>query len=172
MMMLFVATLSAHGYQIEKPIEYKFVFENQDTLILNSRDIHSLDFINTEILKRNKELAIAVFYFDTGEQLVFKYNDSKLDEIRILDRNRSLHVPEETIDKLPNIHFHSISLIWDEHFKKAFDSKYFTIQFNVGKAQSFGKYYYVQLNFSDLRFDKATIWRQIDEHKKQWRALK
>lgn len=170
-MILLVTNLYAHKDRIERPVQFKFVFDNQDTLILNNTEKASLDSISAEIVNGKKNLTVAILSFETGEQIVYKYNDSKLDAIKIVDNKKILNVPKETVDKLQEIHFESIALLWDGRDKKAFSASYFMIQFNIGTKQDFGKYPYVQLNFSDMKFTNAIIWRQISENSKQWNDL-
>jgi hypothetical protein len=170
-LILLVTNLYAHKDRIERPIQFKFVFDNHDSLILNDTDKSSIDSLNQMILNGEKELANAIVSFETGEQIEFKYIDSKLDGITIVYNKKVLTVPKETINKLQEVHFQSIALLWDERDKRAFSANYFMIQFDVSTKQDFGKYPYVQLNFSDLRFTNAIIWRQISENSKQWKNL-
>ncbi len=170
-MILLVTNLYAHKDRIERPIQFKFIFDNQDTLLLNDSDKVSLDSISMDFVNGVKNLDVAIITFETGEQITFKYNDSIIDVIKIVDNKKVLTVPKGTVDKLQKIHFKSIALLWDGRDKKAFSANYFMIQFDIDTTKDFGKYPYVQLNFSDLKFNNAVIWRQISENSKQWRDL-
>lgn len=166
-----MTNLYAHKDRIERPIHFKFIFENQETLIFKNTDKLSLDSISKKIITGEKKIVLAILSFKTGEKMEFKYVESKLDHIKIIDNKKKLIVPKLTINKLQEIHFSSIALLWDGRNKKAFSANYFIIQFNISVKLNFGKYSYVQLSYSNMKFTNAIIWRQISINSKQWNYL-
>lgn len=170
-LILLMTNAYAHKDRIERPIKYRFVFANQDTLFLVDTNQILLNSINTEIINGKRKLDEIQLTFKTGELINIKYIDSKLTSIKINDSKKIAIVPKETVDKIETIHFLTIALLWDGQFEKAFGANYFIIQFDSGIKADYGKYPYIQINFSDNKFTNAIIWRQISENSKQWKEL-
>ena len=168
---LATTNIYAHKDRIERPIEYIFIFQNNDTFTIKSQNDSLLQSINLDIVNHKRELVETQLSFETGEKIIFKYENSKMTSIRIERDNTKIFVPKETIEKITEVHFLTISLLWDGDYKKAFEASYFYIQFDMGTEKSYDKYPYVQLSFLDNEFSKSIIWRQINENSKQWKEL-
>ena len=170
-LILLMSNVYADNYRMGRPIRFTFVFDNQDTALLTNTNRASMNSICTEILEGKRNLVTAILSFETDEQLTFKYINNKLTEIKIVDNYKDVTVTKKIVNKLQEIHFQSIALLWDGRDKKAFNAKYFMIQFEMGTETYCGKYPYIQLNFSDKKFSNAINWRQVNENSKQWKEL-
>jgi uncharacterized protein YxeA len=165
------SNIYAHKERIERPTEYIFIFQNNDTIIVKSQNDSLLQSINLDIVNHRRELKETKLRFETGDEIMFEYKNAKVTSIRIENDNTKIVVPKETIEKITEVHFLTVSLLWDGNYEKAFEASYFYIQFDMGTEKSYDKYPYVQLSFSDNEFSKSIIWRQINENSKQWKKL-
>ena len=157
-----------HKDRIERPTTYQFVFQNQDTIKLNRPSDSLLKAYSDDIVNGKRKLLSAELLFATGETLTFKTEGKKWTEIKIADGKNAISISSKTIEEVSEIHFATIALLWDGNDKRAFSANYFYIQFDVGTEKSFTKYPYLQLSFSDKKYAKTIIWRQISENSKQW----
>jgi hypothetical protein len=157
----------AYKDRIERPKSYQFVFQNNDTIRLDNPSDSLLKAYNNDIVTGKKKLKIAELFFATGETITLMNDGKKWTEIKITDGKKEVSVPYLTIDKIPEIHIATIALLWDGNDKQAFNASYFHIQFDIGTEISYDKLPYLQLSFSDKKFKKVIVWRQISENSKQ-----
>lgn len=157
----------AHKDRIERPTRIQFVFDNQDTVNLTDKDDSEIKSYSQEIVDGKRKLTMAQLTFDTGETATFEYENSRLSRIKIASDKKNTTVPKETIEKIKEIHFQTIVLLWDGRDKKAFSASYYYIQFDIGTVKSYNDYPYVQLFFKKQIFSKAIIWTPISERSKQ-----
>jgi hypothetical protein len=147
-------------------IEYsqtcKFIFHDKKSIEILGTD--TLLFKNT-ISKINyeKDLKSVVLAFQTGERVVFEINQSKLTSIKIAYKNRIVSVPDSIVDKISNVQYNTVSLLWHGGYKRAFNAKYYYIRFNFGLVKSFGEYPYIELFFSQGFFKEANINEVLEE---------
>jgi hypothetical protein len=163
-MILLVETTFLHQDRIERPANIQFVFENQDPINLNTKDSSLVKLYCKEILKGKKRLRECLLSFETGETVLFQYMNSLLAKIKLTDGKKELHIQKEVVNKIKEIHYQTVALLWNGRCKNALEAGYCYIQFEIGTAKSYGKYPYVQLFFKDMNLFKPTICRPISEN--------
>ena len=159
----------AHQDRIERPTTYQFVFQNQDTIKLNSPSDSVLKSFSDDIVNGKRKLESAELLFATGETITFKNDRKNWTEIKIADGKKVITIPDTTIKKISEIHFATIALLWDGNDKQAFSASYFYVRFGIGTSKNFNKYPELNLSFSGQKFSKAIVWRQISDNSKQWK---
>ena len=120
-----------------------------------SRNNHTLDNAENsplatycnDIVDGKRKLVKAELTFSTGERLTFEGNGDRWTKIQVSDAKIELMVPEQTIKKIPVIHFASVALLWDGRDEKAFTASYFYIQFDIGTDKFFNEYPELNLSF-------------------------
>jgi hypothetical protein len=158
----------AHRDRIERPITYRFVFQNQNLIVLSNPSDSVLKVYSNDIENGKRKLISAELLFSTGEILTFKNDGAKWTEISISYDKKVINIPNRIIEKISEIHFMTIALLWDGIDKNAFDASYFYIRFDIGTKKSFNKYPYLELFFRSKTFNGAKITRQINENSTQW----
>lgn len=166
---LIISVAFAHKDRIERPKSYQFVFQNNDTIRLDNPNDSILQVYSNDIVTGKKKLKSAELFFATGETMTLKNDGKKWTEIKISDGKKEISIPDNTIDKIPEIHIATIALLWNGNDKQAFNASYFYTQFDIGTEKAFDKLPYLQLSFSEKIFQKVIIWRQISENSKQWK---
>ena len=158
----------AHKDRIERPTTYQFVFQNKDTIKLSNPSDSLLKSFSDHIVNGKRKLQSAELFFATGETMTFKNDGKKWTDIKITDGKKVISIPDTTIEKISEIHFASIALLWDGNDKQAFSASYFYIRFDIGIEKAFDKYPELNFSFSDQKFSKSIVWKQISENSKQW----
>lgn len=162
-------TSFAHKDRIERPSMYRFVFQNQDTIIFSTHSDSLLKSYSDDMVNGKRTLQSANLFFSTGEIITFITNGTNWTEINITDGKNVISIPDSTIKKISEIHFATVALLWDGNEKQAFTSSYFYVCFDIGTFKDFNKYSELNLNFTGQKFSKAIVWRQISENSKQWK---
>lgn len=165
---LTISNAFAHKDRIERPTTYQFVFQNQDTIKLSNPSDSLLKSYSNDIVNGKRKLQSAQLLFATGETMTFKNNGTNWTEINIADSKKVITIPDSTIKKISEIHFATIALLWDGNDKNAFSASYFYVRFDTGTEKNFNKYPELNLSFSEQKFSKAIVWRQITDNSKQW----
>ncbi len=156
-----------HKDRIERPKNYQFVFQNQDTIKLSNPSDSLLKSYSDDIVNGKRQLKSAELLFSTSEKMTFTNDGKNWTEITIADGKKMISIPDTTIIKISEIHFETVALLWNGNDKQAFSASYFYIRFDIGKEKAFDKYPELILSFSGLKFFKSIIWRQISENSKQ-----
>ena len=156
-----------HKDRISLPKSFVFVFKNKVTIQLSTTDKNLIGKYSSDIVNKKVDLTFAEIIFDYGEKAIFKKTAEKWTSISLADGKEIVSVPATTLDKIPEIHFESIGLLWDGTYKKAFSASYFYLQFDIGNEKSFNKYPQLELLFADKKFKKANLTRQIDKNTSQ-----
>jgi len=165
---LFVSNSYANKDRIERPRIYIFIFENGDTIRLNSSDYTKLKAYNSGIILHKKKLIKAELEFETGEILTFESDrNNNWTHIKLSNKKNELEFPKSTLKKISEIHFSSVALLWNGSDKDAFSAEYSCIQFDITAEKSFDKFPYLQLRFADKKFTNALIWRQTSQNSTQ-----
>lgn len=163
---LFV-TVYANKDRIERPINSRFIFQNNDTINVPNSNESLLKSIDDNIINHNKHVLEVLLDFKTGEQVILKYKNDQLISMSINYKKEKLIVPRKSIQKIPTIHFQTFALLWDGNYEKAFESGSLYTRFDIGQKKSFDKYDHLNLYFSDNKFTGGEIWKQIDEKTEQ-----
>jgi hypothetical protein len=163
---LAIRVVFADGY--EKPKYYKFLYQNGDSIILNNSNDSLLIIISNEVINGQMKLNEAYLTFESGEKIIFDYDRNQLISMEMVDSKNEASVPKEVIDKIPEIHFQSITLFWIGSVTKAFDAGYFNIQFDIGKVKYYNVYPYLEIVFASKKYARTVIWKQSSAHEKQW----
>jgi hypothetical protein len=159
----------AHKDRIERPKTYQFIFQNKDTIRLDNPNDSILKAYSDDIVYGKRKLVNAELFFATGETMTFKNDGKKWTEMIITDGKKVISIPDTTIEKISEIHFATIALLWNGDDKQAFGASYFYIRFDIGTGKYFSKYPELSLSFSGQKFSKAIVWRQITENSEQWK---
>jgi hypothetical protein len=152
-----------HKDRIERPISFKFIFNNGEIINVDKSNIILLD----SVVNYKENLAEAQLTFKTGEVLTFKKKYSNWSIIKIVDKNAECIVPKEVIEKIPVIHFQTVALLWGDDAKTALQSGYFYINFDIGLIKSFDHFPNLHLNFNENKFSNAIIYKQVSENSTQ-----
>ena len=160
--------VTAHKDRIEKPKTYRFTFRGGQTVTLDNAENSPLATYCNDIVDGKRKLVKAELTFSTGERLTFEGNGDRWTKIQVSDAKIELMVPEQTIKKIPVIHFASVALLWDGRDEKAFTASYFYIQFDIGTDKFFNEYPELNLSFSAKEFSNETVWRQTSKNSRQW----
>ena len=167
-LLLFIVSFSfAHKDRISLPKTFIFVFKNKDTVKLNSADKDLIIKYSTDIANKKVDLTFAQIIFEDGEKAIFKRTAGKWTSISLVDGKNQVTVPASTLNKIPEIRFESIGLLWDGTYKKAFSASYFYLQFDIGNEKAFNEFPQLELFFADNKYKKANLTRQIDENTSQ-----
>jgi uncharacterized protein YccT (UPF0319 family) len=157
----------AHKDRIERPKTYQFIFHDKDTIKLNNPSEAILKKYNEDIISGKRKLLNVLLLFATGEVINMKNNGKEWTEMNISNGTIAIDVPNAILKKISQIHFTTIALLWNSDNDKSFDSNYFYIQFDIGREKSFNHYPYLELNFTNSKYKKAEIWRQVSDKAKQ-----
>ncbi len=160
----------AHKDRIERPNTYRFIFENNDTVIFRDPKDPLINVYSEDIVKGKRHLVEAQLTFETGEILTLSHNGTSWSAIRIAHNNKVVYVPKMILQKIAEIHLQSIALLWDGNARSAFTANYFYIEFYLGTKKLFEKLPSLQLFFSGNEFTKATLWKQTSINSKRWSA--
>ena len=162
--LLFILTLSfaklfAHVDAIQKPIEYKIILNFSGTTTV--KEISD----STQALINKSNWASVQAKFETGEIVIFNYIETRLVEIKINYKTKSVFVPIDIIQKLSKIKFNTFYLLWNGSSEKAFKANYFYLRFEMGAKKLYGKYPEIQLQFEKREFKVAYITARVSEMK-------
>lgn len=157
----------ANKDRIERPKAYCFVFQNHDTVQLDNSANSILNAYNDDIVNGKRKLVKAILSFKTGETITFCNDGNKWTNIKISDGKMEICIPDTTIEKISEIHFATVALLWEGSDKQAFSAGYFYIRFEIGTEKKFNQYPELNLIFRENKFSNSTIWRQISKRMKQ-----
>jgi hypothetical protein len=162
---LFSFSLVSFGHQdlISRPKTFVFIFKNKDTIKLNSSDKDKIKKYSVDIATKKIDLISAEIIFDHGERAIIKRTADKWASIKLIDDKKEVSVPVTTLNKIPEIQFETINLLWDGTYEKAFTASYFYLSFHIIDKKSNSKNPLLRLFFSDKNYTNAKVTRQIDE---------
>jgi hypothetical protein len=149
------------------PVTFIFIFQNNDTTKLNNPSDSLLRIYSDDIINHRKELIKTELSFKSGEILTLKTEGSRWTSIIISDGKMEISIPDTIIEKISEIHFNTVWLAWSSNSEKAFTAGYFYLRFEIGKERSFYHYPELKLYFSEQKYTKATITRQVDINKRR-----
>ncbi|MDB5226661.1 MAG: hypothetical protein JWN78_854 [Bacteroidota bacterium] len=154
---------SAHQDKMERPQYFTFIYKNGDTTSLRNPSDSLLRAINADIESHKKNITEAQLVFRTTEKIVFKYESYKVSTIRMVVNNKEYMIEKNRTNKIPQIFYQSVGVMWDGVEKNAFKSSFFYIQFHTGPEKFFHTYPFVQLKFLDHQLIKSILWKQVNE---------
>ena len=166
-LILTFANIYANKDRIERPKSFKFIFENNEIVSLNSSE-SSLETYCNEIINRKRKLIEAQLTYETGEIVTAKYNGKNWTSIIISYKEKNVFVPKKTLKKITEINFSTLNLVWSTDNEIAFYSSYFMLQFDLGKIKSFNTLPQLNINFEKMKFTNCIIWKQVAEKSRQW----
>jgi hypothetical protein len=156
-----------HKDRIERPVQYTFLFKNKEKITLKTANGSLSQSVNDDILNGRKEVIEAELTFKTGEKLYFKRNGAKWTDIFIVYDKDTVKVPLKTLIKIPDIHFKTVALLWGDSDKKALESGYFYLRFEIGRIFYFNRFDELHLGFSDKKLNHPKVTKQIDSNSRQ-----
>jgi hypothetical protein len=167
--LLFSCSLALFGHKdrVSRPTSFVFTFSNKEIIKLTNVDKDKIKKYSDDIVNNNVDLVSAEVTFEDGEKAVFKRLANKWVSILLVDGKKEVTVPDATLNKIPEIHFETIDLLWDGTYKNAFSAEYFYLRLDIGKEKSFNQYPELELFFSGKKYTKANLVRQIDENTTQ-----
>ncbi|CAI2766885.1 hypothetical protein [Flavobacterium collinsii] len=162
----------ANKDRIEAPQSFKFIFKNNEVIILKSTDIRLKKYCD-EIVSRKRKIIEAQLRYKTGEIITAKYDGKNWSCLKIRYKNKERNVPKNILRKITQIHFSTLNLIWSSDNEIAFNSSYFLMDFEVGTVKYFNKLPNLNLLFEDSmffgnkKFSKCTLQKQVGENATQ-----
>lgn len=141
----------AHKDRGEYPESIKFIFVNNEVLIL-SYDDSKLENICDEIISGKRKLTEVYVTYKTGEVISAKFEGENWTSISILYKNKRVFVEKNILNKIKEIHFSTLTLSWSSDYDKVFLSSYFTISFDMGSERFYDEFPNVQLFFNKQVF--------------------
>lgn len=159
-------TFYANKDRMSKPISFKFIYANNEIInLINPTELEVTKY-SDEIIKHEKNLIEAKIVFDTGEELTFKYNGTNWTSITIKYKRKIIYIPNKIIEKIPEVNFQSIFLVWSNEKKKAFKANYFIIEFDIGKEK--GKLTNLQISFDKRKYSSCVGLKQLSDGSTEW----
>jgi len=97
--------------------------------------------------------------FETGEAVTFTVAGATVVAVSFRTSDGTFSVSERDCAKLHDVRFETVSLLWDGLEKRAVDSKYAYVQFDMGRdsARAYGELPYVQLFFEGGRYSHGVL---------------
>lgn len=156
----------AHKDRIEKPQSFKFIFENNEVVKLNSSDLQ-LKIICNDIVSRKRKLIEAQLTYTSGEIITAKYDGQNWTSIKISNRSENIYIPKNILKKITEIHFSTLNLLWPGEKKSAFNSSYFYIKFEIGTVKYFNELPNLSINFEKKKYSSSEIWKKVDKNSRE-----
>ncbi|MCR4029226.1 MULTISPECIES: hypothetical protein [Flavobacterium] len=157
--------IHAHKDRIERPKSFVFVLSSKKAIRFNSNDSKLEKFCDEVISGKQKILGAKLFY-ETGEVVTIVTKGKKWNLLRITFNEKSIDVPQKILNKIPEIRFQTLNLLWSGE-SNAFDSSYCYLEFEIGVKQMFGEFPSLHLFFENMRFSKSEIYFKISEDSTQ-----
>lgn len=151
----------AHKDRIERPKSFVFVLGSKKAVRFNSDDSKLEKFCN-EVISGSQKILGAKLFYETGEVVTVLTNGKKCNLLRIIFKEKSIDVPQKLLNKIREIRFQTLNLLWSGE-SNAFDSSYFHLEFGIGVKQMFGEFPSLHLFFEDMKFSKSKIYFKISE---------
>ena len=162
-LILTFANIYANKDRIEKPKSFKFTFENNELVSLNSGD-SKLEILCNEIVSRKRKLIEAQLTYETGEIVIAKYDGKNWSSIKISYKGEEISVPKKKLKKITEIHFSTLNLIWSSGNEVAFNASYFFLEFEVGTVKYYNKLPSLSIIFEEKKFSNCVIEKQVEEN--------
>ncbi|WP_026705226.1 hypothetical protein [Flavobacterium soli] len=162
-LILTFANIYANKDRIEKPESFKFVFENNEVVNLNSGD-SKLKTVCDEIVSQKRKLIEAQLTYKTGEIMTAKYDGKNWSSIKISYNGEEISVPKKKLKKITEIHFSTLNLIWSSDNEVAFNSSYFFLDFEIGTVKYYNKLPSLSIIFEEKKFSNCVIEKQVEEN--------
>ena len=101
--------------------------------------------------------------FKTGEYVAFVISKGTISAVTLHVGATDFCVPKKECDKLKDVHFETVALLWDGESASAAKASYFFLQFDMGseRKRGFGELPRVQLVFEKGKFYEATVTKKI-----------
>lgn len=164
------SSIYAHKDRIERPTNFIFVLSDKKAVRFNSNDLKLEKFCDEINSGKQKIRGVKLFY-ETGECVTVVSNGKKWNLIRITFKGKSVYVPQSILQKIPEIRFRTLNLVWSGE-SNAFDSSYCYLEFEIGTKRMFGEFPYLHLFFEDMEFSKSEIYFKTNENSTQIKDFK
>jgi hypothetical protein len=156
-----------HKDRISRPKTFIFILKNMDTVKIDGADKDKISKYSAEIIDKKVDLISSEIIFQGGERAVFKRISDKWTNISLIDGKKRVTVPDMTLNKIPEIHFETVTLLWNGTYKNPFSADYFYLRFDIGKEKAFNEYPQLELFFADSKYTRGNLTRPIDENTSQ-----
>jgi hypothetical protein len=144
---IIVATFFNNKERKEKPINFRFIFENGSIEDLDPEsdpmEKEMLKTLNDEILFGKRKLKEAYVKFENGELVTLNYSGVNLSALKVSFKNQEVLVPWKVLSKIKGIHYNTFTLLWEGRSKEALSARYFIIRFSTEAEKVFDKYPYI-----------------------------
>ncbi|HTY87410.1 MAG TPA: hypothetical protein VMB80_08090 [Candidatus Acidoferrum sp.] len=120
-------------------------------------------------IERPREVAVS---FKTGERVIFAVSNTAITAITVRVGTNDHTVPPGECAKLQDVHFETVTLLWNGSYTSAAEADYFYLQFDMGAANAkvFDELPRVQLMFRGAKYERATITKKVG--KDSWQDSK
>ena len=100
--------------------------------------------------------------FKTGDRVTFTLSGAVITAVALHVGSVDYGIPATDCAKLHDIHFESISFLWNGSYQSAAEADYFYLRFDMGaeSTRAFGELPRVELKFRDGKFVEATITKE------------
>ena len=162
-LILTFTNIYANKDRIERPIFFKFTFENNEIVNLKDGD-SKLDLLCNEIVNRKRKLIEVELTYKTGEIVFVKYDNINLSSIKVSYKGEEINVPKNKLKKITEIHFSTLNLIWSSDNEVAFNASYFALEFEIGTVKYYDKLPRLSINFEDKKFSNCVLEKQVGQN--------
>ena len=157
--LLLFSIVSAHAHlnRTEKPKSFVFIFQNKDTLQFSTPTDSLLNAYSLYIVENRKRLTEARLTFKDGETITFTANKKKWTSIKVSDGNHDIAMPDSALQKITEINFATVAIVWSGSEGRPFGTGYFYIRFDTGRGKELKEYSLLKLIITNYQFSKFTI---------------
>lgn len=152
---------------MSKPKTFQFTFDNNQVINLDAKD-SKVKLFSDEIVAGKRKLIKAQLTFESGEVFTANYNGQKWTSIKISYKDKEASIPQEKLEKITEIHFSTLFLVWSSDSNEAFNASYFIIEFELGNTKYFDKLPRLEIGFAKQKFSHCVIWKSVKENATQW----
>ncbi|WP_431241669.1 hypothetical protein ACQ9BO_16880 [Flavobacterium sp. P21] len=136
--------------------------KNKEIVQFKSNDLKINEFCKS-VVDKKIEILKAEIYFKTGETVTTEFDGINWTIFKISFKGKSLYVPQNKLQKIPEIHFSTLNLVWSGE-SNAFNSHYLYLTLDIGTKSSFNVFPSLELHFENKKFARAEVWEQTSKN--------
>ena len=159
----------AHKDRVSFPEKFVFVLKSKEVVRFKSNDLKLNEFCEG-VVDKKIEILKAEIYFKTGETVTIEFDGINWTIFKISFKDKSLYVPQNKLQKIPEIHFLTLNLVWSGE-SNAFNSHYLYLTLDIGTKRSFNVFPNLELHFENRKFSRSEVWMQTSENSRHGKAF-
>ena len=152
-----------------EPTHFEFILGNNDTITCGQDSI--LEWVSDGFLENKITINSVKITFKSRESVLIIYAGNKVSSFSIIKKSKRIDVPQELLNKLPVIHYASFLTLYNQYEKKPFNKKRFSLRFNVGTEEHFGRYSHVTLIFKRNKYTSGHLVKRVGKDSNQSEEL-